>query len=250
MRLRKLYKLFNPAYVVERSAKEIAIRRLRRRFKGTPASRLPWGLLGTAELSFALQNKDIKTVFDIGANVGNWTILAKSVFPKTRIDAFEPVPSSLDLLKNAVQYLQDVHIHPVALGSKKSQTSMKILGNQADCSSLLDPSAPGLNVEKEIMVSVNRLDDIIVELHIPYPDFIKMDVQGYELEVLKGGVECLKHAKAVQCEVSFEEFYKGQALFRDVLDFMDDHGFRLSMFANYDSAKPFGQPDALFIKIV
>jgi FkbM family methyltransferase len=254
MQLRSIHKLLKPTYIIERTAKEVAIRRLRKRFKGTPASRLPWDLLGNAELLFALQDKGIKIIFDIGAHVGNWSIMAKSVFSAARIDAFEPIPSSVDLFKKTVEGLPDIYMHPCALGSAKGEASMSVLGNQADCSSVLSPAEDkpmmaGQDRGDKIKVSIKRLDDMVADEGLPYPDFIKMDVQGFELEVLKGAEECLKHAKAVQSEVSFEEFYKDQALFRDVLDFLDDRGFKLCMFANYDPSKPFGQPDALFVKI-
>jgi hypothetical protein len=85
--------------------------------------------------------------------------------------------------------------------------------------------------------------------HLPPPDLIKLDVQGYELEVLRGGEACLRHARAVLCEVSFKVFYSGQPLFHEIVAFLAARGFTLSALgAGTALGAPLGQADALFLR--
>src|SRR6202042_1260759 len=59
------------------------------------------------------------------------------------------------------------------------------------------------------------------------PDFIKLDTQGTELEILRGSPEAVAHALMVEAEVEFTSIYEGQPLFHDVAQFMHQNGFEL-----------------------
>lgn len=94
-----------------------------------------------------------------------------------------------------------------------------------------------------------RLDDYIPRANVPPPDLMKLDVQGFELEVLNGGRHALAHATAVICEVSFIEFYKGQPLFADLATFLNEHQFVPHAFARtMPTGRPLGQTDVLFVR--
>ena len=105
------------------------------------------------------------------------------------------------------------------------------MASRIDSSSLL---ALGKN-QKEIFgdttvsqqsISIVTLDGYIKEQQLPLPDVIKLDIQGYELEALKGGKLCMQHAHFILLEVSFIEFYEGQPLFSEIVNFMQQQGFR------------------------
>jgi hypothetical protein len=106
----------------------------------------------------------------------------------------------------------------------------------------------GLSENDQVAIQLHRLDDY-QDLHeLRLPDMIKLDVQGCELEVLKGGERCLNSAKAVLMEMSFIELYRGQPLFDDVVAFMADHGFRLhAVSTTTPVGKPLLQTDFLFV---
>lgn len=84
-------------------------------------------------------------------------------------------------------------------------------------------------------VSVVTLDSLCARPHprVPSPDFLSLDTQGTELDVLQGGERALRRALAVVSEVSFHEVYKGQKLFGDVSRFLAQRGFSFVKFTKY-----------------
>jgi hypothetical protein len=94
------------------------------------------------------------------------------------------------------------------------------------------------------------LDDYVAEASLPLPDVIKLDVQGFELEVLNGSPLCLTKAAAVVTEVSFREYYQGQASFHQIVNFLAEH--RLQLVALGEGTvvgERLSQTDALFLKM-
>jgi FkbM family methyltransferase len=205
------------------------------------------------ELLELVKSENIRVIYDIGANVGTWTLLAKAIIPSADVHAFEPIATHQSGFAQRVLGVKDVTLHPIALGSA-NESSLLHIADFSDASSVLpladaSRSCFGIREVDAIPVRLHRLDDYRIERQLRFPDLIKLDIQGYELEVLKGGQQCLGSAKAVLTEVSFVEFYRGQPLFEDVVRFMDDHGFRLHALS---TATPVGQPlhqtDVLFLK--
>jgi hypothetical protein len=80
------------------------------------------------------------------------------------------------------------------------------------------------------MVDMVRLDDYVRTNSLPFPDLMKLDVEGYELEVLSNATECMKHCQFIILEVSFIERHIGQPLFHEILPFMASQGFELYSF--------------------
>ena len=72
---------------------------------------------------------------------------------------------------------------------------------------------------------MTTLDRLIADTGFPSPDYIKLDLQGAELQCLEGATQCLKRAQAVQLEVSFLPFQQGMPLAADTLAFMKSKGF-------------------------
>src|SRR5262249_5778065 len=105
------------------------------------------------------------------------------------------------------------------------------------------------SIENEAPVSMDivPLDEIVAQEHLPGPDLIKLDVQGFELEVLRGGTRTLKRARWVLSEVSFRPFYEGQVLFSELAAFLATHGFETYAFGHSVRAGvPLLQLDVLF----
>jgi len=97
-------------------------------------------------------------------------------------------------------------------------------------------------------VKVETIDSLCSAFEF-VPDLIKMDVQGYELEVLKGATECLKTVKAVITEVSFKEYYRGQCQFHDILTFLAGFNLFTSAFGiNTPIGETLEQTDMLFVR--
>jgi hypothetical protein len=74
-------------------------------------------------------------------------------------------------------------------------------------------------------MKTTTLDELILQMHLPWPDFLKLDLQGAELEALQGAARCLSSAKAVLLEISFLAIMEASPLLADTLLFMKERGF-------------------------
>lgn len=245
--------LFNPFDAVERLATASRGRRRRRRLRGTPAATLSLGHLDSLELLEMLRERPPQVIHDIGANVGTWTCLAKSLYPAAAVDAFEPVGSHAPAFRQWTSPWKDVRLHAIALGPRDGTVSLEVT-DFPDATSVLALSAEGrrtFNLAPAGLreVPMATLDGLVASGAVRAPDLLKLDIQGYELEALRGGERSLQAARAVICEVSFRAFYEGQALFPDVLAYLRERGFRLHAFgASLNAGEPLQQADALFLK--
>lgn len=244
---------WNPYLMFERIGQEATRRRRLRRLRNTVASHLTLGHIDSLELLELLRDNPPKVIYDIGANVGTWTLLAKAIFPDAQVHAFEPLAKHVIELKNKLGSVAGVHLHPVALGSTKATQVMQV-ASFSDASSLLEIGPRmdehfKVNKAGEEIVAIERLDDYAVVQEMPPPDLLKLDVQGYELEALRGAERCLQQARGVITEVSFVEFYPGQCRFEDVVRFLAEHGFRVHAFAVSTAVgRPVSQTDVLFLR--
>ncbi len=246
--------LYDPAVILDRIA--LALRRNRRRrvLRGTPARALTLGHLDSLELLLLLADRPPAVVHDIGANAGTWTCLLKSLYPAARVEAFEPLDRfAADFARWTSAWPGDIRLHTLALGDHPGHATLHIT-DFADASSLLPLAEAGRAEFKvapaaTVTVPVARLDDLLASGAAAPPDLVKLDVQGFELAVLRGGENALASARAVLCEVSTRAFYDGQPLFGDILIHLEARGFRLhALGANVEPGAPFAQADALFLR--
>ena len=230
-----------------------AQRRARRlQLRDTPAAALQSGHIDSLELLQMIRHAGgtPRAVYDLGANIGTWTLLARAVFPDAVVEAFEPLPTHAQQFLKAVEGLSNVHLHQVALGATEGTACLKIT-SYSDAASLLDLADAstqdfGLSPGEEASVPVVLLDQWVRKHKLPWPDLIKLDLQGYEIEALKGAQECLRHTRYILCEVSFREYYRGQPLFAEVVRFLDQAGFDLRAFPSVGYGLIWQQTDALF----
>lgn len=144
-------------------------------------------------------------------------------------------------------------LHGIALGASDATAVMHVT-DFSDASSLLPPGAagaaqPGMSEVRQVAVPVHRLDDYRQDKGLPWPDLIKLDIQGYELEALRGAPQCLAAAKAVIAEVSFIAYYERQCLFHDLVQHLAGAGlFLTALGATTPTGRPLGQADALFMR--
>ena len=245
--------MFDPLALCERLAALVRQRRRLRKLRGTVARRLSAGHIDSLELIEIAATGGISAIYDIGASTGTWTLLAKAICPHATIDAFEPLEQQQREFRSTVAGLDGVSLHPFALGAKKTVHPMRVT-NLPDASSLLplaDASRAhfGLSEERAVDVQICALDAYRVQHSLPFPDLLKLDVQGYELEVLKGATTTLPAAKALIIEVSFIEYYSGQVRFHDVVEFLARQGFFVAAFGSQTPrARTLGQADVLFLR--
>ncbi|MGE0256457.1 MAG: FkbM family methyltransferase [Alphaproteobacteria bacterium] len=173
---------------------------------------------------------DLATVVDVGANVGQFSLLASALFPRARIIAFEPLAGPAARFARLFAGNPRVTLHRAALGPAAATAAMHV-SRAADSSSLLPIGSlqaeifPGTEEVGTEQVTVAPLDRFVAAADIAAPALLKIDVQGYELEVLRGAAPLLDRFAWVYVEASFQRLYKGQALAGEVADFLARHGF-------------------------
>lgn len=246
---------YNPLVLIDRLAIEINRRKRKNKLKGTPAAGLGLGYIDSLELLELIKKDGFNTdvIYDIGANIGTWTLLAKSFFPDTVIHGFEPLENHIQKFCENTKGVANVHIHAFCLGSENKQTTINV-SSFSDSSSILEATSLeyeqfGIKKAGEENVIVKRLEDIIDEGKLPVPDIMKLDVQGYELEVLKGAGNYLKQVQYLIVEVSFKEYYEGQPLFLDIAGYLNKYNFKIYAFGHSTPlGQELGQMDVLFKK--
>lgn len=249
----RLELLWNWRLLCERLAVESERRRRLGRLRHTPAEGLQLRYIDSLELLEVAREAGIATIYDIGANLGTWSLLAKAVIPGARVEAFEPLPAHHAGFMRRCEGLAGVNLHRIALGAANGIANLRVT-DFSDASSFLpmtDASRRlfGLEEAGQVATEVRRLDDYQAEKGLPPPDLMKLDVQGFELEVLKGSTRQLRAAKALIVEVSFVELYERQCMFPEVSGFLDQHGFSVHAFGvTTPLGKPLVQADILFLR--
>jgi FkbM family methyltransferase len=178
-----------------------------------------------------LRALDIATVLDIGANVGQFAAEARELFPAANIIAFEPLADCYEQLVAAGARLGRFRAHHLAIGATAGQATMH-RSDFSQSSSLRPMGAlhrdafPFTAGSAPETVEVARLDDLDLELADPL--LVKIDVQGFEDQVLAGGPRTVARAAVVLVETSYVPLYEGGPLFADIAASMDVMGFRYS----------------------
>lgn len=183
-----------------------------------------------------LTDLDIHTIMDIGANKGQFANYISDLFPNSEIHSFEPIPNVFDQMKENTKHL-NVKAYPFALGARNEETEINV-NDFSPSSSLLEMSDLhktnfdfATNTAKQV-IQVRRADEVLDFSKLKKNILTKIDVQGFEDQVILGGEELLKNSKVVICEVSFKELYKDQKLFADIFDMIRSLGF--TYMGNYD----------------
>jgi FkbM family methyltransferase len=198
---------------------------------------------------------DCLTVVDIGANRGQFALVARRCFPQAHIVSFEPLPVPTECFRQMLGKDPRVTVHQAAVGDASGDATIHI-PEEDDSSSLFPITAlqsalfPGTAEVRTQTVRIGRLSEFIDAQSIEPPALLKLDVQGYELEVLRGCEELIDRFLYAYVECSFVELYEGQALADEVIGWLREHGFRLRGVHNavYDRHGQAIQADFLFIK--
>lgn len=172
-------------------------------------------------------NLKIQGVIHVGAHYGEEWPLYKQLGIYHKV-LFEAHPDNFkELCNRAIP--DNVWLENVALGAENKMIKMNCeTRNQGQSNTLLEPGLcleqyPDIVYNSKIDVKMIRLDDYHND--ISPMNFLNMDVEGYELEVLKGAKGHLSHIDYIVCEVSSEERYKGQALVGEIDKFLAPFGF-------------------------
>lgn len=184
------------------------------------------------------QNIDVRWVIDIGANEGWVAKAALDSYPKSSIICFEPVKRTFEKLQgNLSEYGSRVHYYNMALSDHNGKNGFETINitsfhgansleHQSDFHKRFNPNVYEVGTET---VQVVRLDEIAQLLPAKKVEIVKIDVEGHELNVLKGGVSFFKACVDViiiEIALQRDNSLEHQALF-DVFSLLNDLGFRL-----------------------
>jgi len=218
-----------------------------------------WDINTSDELVLAATVKhfNIQTIIDGGANTGQYAAQLLETGYGGKIYSFEPISAVYDvLLKRSVRYPQ-WEVFKLGLGSKEEELSINVSENLVS-SSLLKVGAQSLSAEpttrtmRQEKIKITTVDAFLTNKYkLQTEALLKLDVQGYEMEALKGAMKSLPSFKVVQAELSFVPVYEGAPLFNEMVTFFEDNGFELYSLAPVFSDSKTGrllQADGTFVR--
>jgi FkbM family methyltransferase len=223
----------------------------------------------TSELAFAYQhienaieivkhsknnpNTEGGIILDVGGGTATTASLFSKAFPKHKLYIFEPIPTNFNEIEQSKNRTEKWQLINKAVGSKVGETEMHI-ASRITASSLLD-----LNPEKVDGLYADALTEkttlpikiTTIEHEIPHNapvDILKMDVQGYEMEVLKGCGTVLKNIKLIVLEINNHDGFKNAPTYFEIDEFMRENNFELNdLLPNYREAGKLMDWDAIYV---
>ena len=191
------------------------------------------GVLPSLEHQQILRALRPSLVVDVGANRGQFSLDVRRALPEAQVVAFEPLTPEADIYSEIFAATPTHVLHRFALGASSGSASFHVSAAR-DSSSLFPigerqsevfPGTQEVGIE---VVEVRTLDDFAGELRSDGPSLLKVDVQGAELDVLRGAETTLGLFRWVYLEMSFVELYDGQPLADTIVDELRGRGFELA----------------------
>lgn len=199
---------------------------------------------------------DFKTVIDVGSYLGSFAFAMRMILPQVQLYCFDPLEENITQVNDNLGKWGQLETFQTALGDKRGEVEFNLNDFRASSSILeMDPfhrkTFPETTHARKVKVSIALLDDFLPKMKLKKPVLLKVDVQGFELNVLRGGLKILSKVDFLLLEVTYQTLYKNQPLFGDVYKFLNKQGFDFA--GSLDSlASPENeailQSDALFIR--
>lgn len=199
-----------------------------------PSGRLRW-LGGRATLKDVLERLSVNCVLDVGANQGQYGLGLRRIGYKGSIFSFEPIQANLEKLESVAKNNGPWRTFRYALGAANGKLPINVTEDTV-FSSFLTPREdsqerfPQNRVERTEEVEIRRLDDILESClsGIQSPRlYLKLDTQGFDLEVVKGAESALANVLALQTEISFKSIYAGMPGFLESIQEFQARGFEV-----------------------
>src|SRR5579885_2222 len=176
-------------------------------------------------------------IVEAGAFNGRDTKALTIFWPLATIYAFEPVPEIFAMLVENTKMIPTVHRYQYALSDNNGTATFYVAespkkpGQPYQAGSLLKPKErlklSDIEYKKTTEVQTITLDTWATQFHIDRIDFLWLDMQGYELNVLKAAPHVLKQVTVIYTEVEFVQAYEGQYLYKEVKEWLEHEGFTM-----------------------
>lgn len=190
-------------------------------------------------------------IIDCGAHDGSDSVELATIFKKGIIHSFEPVEELYSRLKKKTEKYNNIHSYQIALADKNGVMDLYVSEGSSDASSsLLEPvehlkDHPGTFFKNTVSVSTNTLDSWANKNAILKVDMLWLDMQGYELNMLKASEFILGTVSVIHTEVSTKETYKEVTQYKEYRSFLESKGFELLLEA---IPKGWDMGNALFLR--
>lgn len=179
-----------------------------------------------------LEKINVKTIFDVGAATGEFCFRFKQLFPDSIIHAFEPQSDFFSILDQ--QSNESLIVNNIVLSDNSGELDFFITSGK-ESSSLIKPNKTGtewdhyLGISHKSKVVSDTIDQYCNEKSIERINILKLDVQGAELQVLRGAEMLLRKGKIdlIYSEVLFMQFYEGQPLYHDIAIYLNKYNYKL-----------------------
>ena len=195
----------------------------------------------------------LRVIFDVGASHTPWSHYVSPIFPEATFYLFEPLvdvkPYYLQECQIAVKEHPNFQLLKIALGEVTGSVKMFSDSTGIGASILAENTSPELS--EEFTVKVSRIDELIASKRLPQPDLLKMDVQGAELQVLRGAGRYLDRVQVIQAETWLVRGYGPKTpLFHELTQFLTEKGFAIVDIGErfYSSSHEFYAFDAFFAR--
>jgi FkbM family methyltransferase len=163
-----------------------------------------------------------KVIYDLGANVGVSSLYFASLYPKASIYGFEPLPDNLEVcLLNYRGISNQSQVFPWAVGATTGQATFDCKNDSRGGRLETARHDPSLRTTSQIQVKIISVSDVIDQEGLPAPDFLKIDVEGAECDVLEGLKGYANSVKLMYLETH------GEKLRSDCLVWLRSHKFQI-----------------------
>ena len=195
-----------------------------------PRGQSPW-----SDVVDFINKKDIRTVFDVGANVGQTTMRLVEAFPAAQVYSFEPVLSTFAQLQSQTARFDRVRCFPIGFSDNASSHEI-FLQFSKGWNSIVKNIDRGLGTT---VIDLRVIDAFCAEHGIAHVNILKTDTEGHDLAVLRGASGLLSGGSvdAVYCEVGFDRRDIGHTYFCDVLEYLQTFAFQLVSLYDLDRLK-------------
>lgn len=175
-----------------------------------------------------------KYAFDIGANKAEWSRMLKKIYPYSNLYLIDPLLEMKDHMEKFCNEFPGSEYLITGVGSKTEKQILTINGENMEGSTMMIERIPSFVREnKQREVDVITIDELIKNKNLKIPDLVKMDIQGFELEALKGANALFGKTELFIIEISLFKFNKLTPELTDMVNFMNERGYLIYDIPSY-----------------
>lgn len=200
-----------------------------------------------------LRKLEIGIAIDGGANQGQWAKRLRKSLPFIEINSFEPVSGQFKILQSNSRSDSNWRVFHAALGSVEGSENINLASNNSMSASLRNPTQhlqahPNVLFNGTEIIEVKRLDSF----NFGNPEdllFLKLDVQGFEIDVLKGSEKTLERVAVIEVETSYRQMYEGEMNHTNLVSWLESRGFEVFTISqpSFDRNGRIGYLDCLLV---